>query len=371
MQNSFSQRSQGADLVAGGVRYRTWAPGKSEVAAVISNRAGAEQRIIRLTKSEDGYFAGLDAQGRAGDRYQYRFEGRDWPDPASRFNPDGVHGPAEVIDPRDYQWQDGSWRAPAFSGLVLYELHLGTFHAGRDFSGDDREARYLVDLGVNAIEIMPIADFPAHETGVTTACLLYAPARGLRVAQRTASAGRCGPQPRHRGVLDVVYNHLVRMELSRDTVGPYFFTRSTRRPGAMRSISTRAGGRANFLENAATGGGNFTSMASALMRRTRCRRLGNAYSRGGGGASALVRRITYGGGRTERAAALFPTGPRGHGTRRGLGGRFSPRCTRLLTGASEGYYRSYEGTVEELAATLRDGWLLHRASHGRVANECA
>ena len=190
------------------MRYRTWAPDKNQVAAVIRDHTDAELRTVSLSKNDDGYFSGLDQQGRAGDRYQYRFDGGDWPDPASRFNPDGVHGPAQVIDPCEYEWQDDAWRTPALSGLVLYELHLGTFTPEGTFRAAIDKLDHLVQLGVNAVEIMPIADFPGSRNWGYDGVLLYAPARAygspndLRALVDAAHA---------RGlavVLDVVYNHL-------------------------------------------------------------------------------------------------------------------------------------------------------------------
>ncbi len=134
-------RSQGAEVVAGGVRYRTWAPGKAEVAAVIYSARGAVERTVSLGKETEGYFSGLDPAGRAGDRYKYRFNGGDWPDPASRFNPDGVHGAAQVIDPDDFTWSDQAWNAPLVSELVIYELHIGTFTPEGTFRAAIEQAR--------------------------------------------------------------------------------------------------------------------------------------------------------------------------------------------------------------------------------------
>ena len=134
-------RSQGADLVESGVRYRTWAPGKEEIEAVIFDPAGPADRVVSLGKEPGGYFSAIDPDGRAGDRYKYRFGGSDWPDPASRFNPDGVHGAGEVIDPNDYRWADGGWSPPRVSELIIYELHIGTFTAGGNFQRDDRQTR--------------------------------------------------------------------------------------------------------------------------------------------------------------------------------------------------------------------------------------
>ncbi len=179
---NLSLRSQGADLLPeGGVRYRTWAPGK-EVAVVVTSAAGAERREFSLGEESGGYRSAIDREGRAGDRYKYRFDGNEWPDPASRFNPEGVHGPAEVIDPRDYTWADEGWVAPPLAELVIYELHVGTFTPAGTFRGAIEKLDHLVALGVSAIEIMPVADFPGRtQLGLRRGVALRAGA-GLRHA---------------------------------------------------------------------------------------------------------------------------------------------------------------------------------------------
>ncbi len=174
---NLSTRSQGADVLPhGGVRYRTWAPGKT-VAVVITSAGGGTAREVSLGEEPGGYRSAVDGAGRAGDRYKYRFDGNDWPDPASRFNPEGVHGPAAVVDPRDYTWSDDGWVAPPLSELVIYELHIGTFTPAGTFRGAIEKLDHLAALGVNAIEIMPVADFPGERNWGYDGVLLYAPAR--------------------------------------------------------------------------------------------------------------------------------------------------------------------------------------------------
>ena len=126
--------------------------------------------------------AGLTLAGEVGDRYKYRFDGSDWPDPASRFNPEGVHGPSQVIDPHDYGWRDEGWVAPTLSDLVIYELHVGTFTPEGSFRAAVEKLDHLVDLGVTALEIMPVADFPGTRNWGYDGVSLYAPARSLRSA---------------------------------------------------------------------------------------------------------------------------------------------------------------------------------------------
>src|SRR4051794_20992390 len=103
--------AQGAEVVADGVWYRSWCE-HAEVEVVILDDAHRLARILSLEPEGGGYFSGVDRLGKAGDLYKYRFDGSDlWPDPASRFQPNGVHGPSMVVNP-DYDWHDRSWVAP-------------------------------------------------------------------------------------------------------------------------------------------------------------------------------------------------------------------------------------------------------------------
>ena len=170
-------RSQGADVVANGVRYRTWAPGKEKVEVVIFSAVNMAERSVSLGKEPGGYFSTIDPEARAGDRYKYRLDGQEWPDPASRFNPEGVHGAAAVIDPDDFTWQDGGWKPPPVSELIIYELHVGTFTTEGTFRAAIEKLDHLVALGVTALEIMPVADFAGQRNWGYDGVLLYAPAR--------------------------------------------------------------------------------------------------------------------------------------------------------------------------------------------------
>src|SRR5215212_2097344 len=95
-------RSQGAEVLRSAVHYRTWAPEAKQVGVVVFDSCGKRQRVIDLEREAGGYFSGLDHLGGPNDCYLYRFGGREWPDPASRFNPEGVHGPAMVVSPKGY-----------------------------------------------------------------------------------------------------------------------------------------------------------------------------------------------------------------------------------------------------------------------------
>lgn len=197
----------GASLGPGGVTYRLWALGHAGVEVAVGPRE-RPVRVLRLADEGEGLFAGTDPQGGAGDLYHFVIDGSEpVPDVASRFQPQGVFGPSEVMDPRAYAWSDRDWRKPPFRERVVYELHVGTFTPGGGFRDAIGHLDDLVRLGVNTIELMPVADFPGRWNWGYDGVMLFAPARcygrpdDLRALVDAAHA---------RGlavVLDVVYNH--------------------------------------------------------------------------------------------------------------------------------------------------------------------
>jgi maltooligosyltrehalose trehalohydrolase len=159
-----------------------------------------------LQKEEEGYWSGIDSQAKAGSLYQYRLDGHLFPDPASRFQPLGVHKPSEVME-NGFSWTDSHWRIPSLSEWVIYELHVGTFSPEGTYAGIEQRLRYLRDLGVNAIELMPVGDFPGRWNWGYDGVCLYAPAR---VYGRPDDFRHLVDAAHRAGlaiILDVVYNH--------------------------------------------------------------------------------------------------------------------------------------------------------------------
>jgi maltooligosyltrehalose trehalohydrolase len=173
------------------------------------SRLTGERRLHALTpETGGGYFSGLVPEARPGTEYRFQLgDGRDYPDPASRFQPNGPHGPSAVVDPAAFTWTDQSWPGISPAGLVLYELHVGTFTAAGTFQAAIAELGALAELGVTAIEVMPVADFPGlfgwgyDGVGLFAPTRLYGAPDDFRAFVDAAHAVGLGV------VLDVVYNH--------------------------------------------------------------------------------------------------------------------------------------------------------------------
>jgi maltooligosyltrehalose trehalohydrolase len=194
----------GAELLDGAVRFRLWAPRAAEVLVLLNGRPPHP-----MNRAADGWHELVCPDCPAGTRYKFQLErgGLEVPDPASRYQPLDVHGPSEVVDPRRYAWLDGDWRGRPWEECVLYELHIGTFTREGTFLGAVERLDWLADLGVTAIEIMPVADFPGTRNWGYDGVMLFAP---------DSSYGRPDDfkalidGAHARGImvlLDVVYNH--------------------------------------------------------------------------------------------------------------------------------------------------------------------
>ena len=194
----------GAELAPeGGVHFRVWAPDHARVAVVVDGRDAP------LARDADGYWSGLVTGAHAGARYRFRLgDGNAYPDPASRSQPDGPHGDSVVVDPGAYAWRDAAWRGPEQRGMVLYELHVGTFTPEGTWRAAMAKLPLLADLGVSCIEMMPVAEFPGRFGWGYDGVDLFAPTRlygtpdDLRAFVDEAHLLGMGV------ILDVVYNHV-------------------------------------------------------------------------------------------------------------------------------------------------------------------
>jgi maltooligosyltrehalose trehalohydrolase len=199
----------GAELTpTGEVRFRLWAPAARSVELVLYDAQGAARHTAALQPLAGGWFALLTDAAVAGSLYRYRVDDKqEVPDPASRCNPQGVHGPSEVIDPAAYAWEDAAWRAPPWHGSTLYELHVGTFNAPGTYASVAARLGHLKRLGVTAIELMPVAAFPGARNWGYDGVLPYAPQQSYGRPQELKALIDAAHQHGLAVILDVVYNH--------------------------------------------------------------------------------------------------------------------------------------------------------------------
>ncbi|HEX5688359.1 MAG TPA: malto-oligosyltrehalose trehalohydrolase, partial [Roseiflexaceae bacterium] len=167
----------GATPGSAGTHFRVWAPNARRVEVILFDQ-GRRSGSHPLEREADGYFAATLAGVSAGARYMYQLDGGSpRPDPASRFQPDGVHGPSEVVDPAAFQWSDAGWRGVALDDLIIYELHVGAATLEGTFDALIERLDDLRELGVTALELLPLADFPGQRNWGYDGVNLFAPSR--------------------------------------------------------------------------------------------------------------------------------------------------------------------------------------------------
>ena len=144
----------GAEPVPGGVRFRVWAPRRRSVEVVLE-----DSRPLRLEAETNGYFSGVVESARPGSLYRFRLYRGDrlFPDPASRFQPEGPHGPSQVMNAASFAWSDHDWKGLGIEGQVLYEMHIGTFTPDGTWQAAEQVLPELEDVGITVLEIMPVA----------------------------------------------------------------------------------------------------------------------------------------------------------------------------------------------------------------------
>ena len=202
---SFTRRyAVGAETDSAGTHFRIWAPKHEQVAVVFAD--GREQPLTRET---DGYFSGYQADAVHGNLYRIRLGGgpQTYPDPASRFQPQGPHGPSQIVDPSLFRWQDQDWPGITLEGQVLYEMHTGTFTETGTWKAAAGNLNKLKSVGITCIEMMPVAEFSGRFGWGYDGVDFFAPAHiygspdDLKSFVAAAHALGLGV------ILDVVYNH--------------------------------------------------------------------------------------------------------------------------------------------------------------------
>jgi maltooligosyltrehalose trehalohydrolase len=353
----------GSEITARGVHFRVWAPERERVEVVLEKTSTS----IALAAESGGYFSALAPDARAGDRYRFRLDGNErlLPDPASRFQPDGPHGPSEIVDPHLFSWTDGSWRGVERVGQVLYEMHIGTFTREGTWAAAVGELPKLAELGITVLEIMPIAEFPGRFGWGYDGVNWFAPTRLYgapddvrRFVDRAHSLGL-------GVILDVVYNHF----------GPdgNYITQFTKSYASENNV-TEWGAALNF------DGENCLGVREFVVQNARYwieefhldgLRLDATQQVFDGSATHILaelasvvrqaagQRSTYlvAENETQEAKLVRPRAKGGHGLDAVWNDDYHHSAMVALTGRSEAYYSDYGGTAQELLSAVKRGFL--------------
>jgi maltooligosyltrehalose trehalohydrolase len=334
---------------------------------VVLEQGPGEPDVVALEADDDGHFAGLAAGAAAGTLYRYRLNGalRALPDPASRFQPDGPHGPSRVVDPDVFAWSDAGWPGLTLPGQVFYELHVGTFTREGTWESAARALPPLAALGVTVVEVMPVAEFPGRFGWGYDGVCPFAPTRLYgepddvrRFVDRAHGLGL--------GVLlDVVYNHLGPDGCYLRELSPGWFSRRHRSEwgdglnfdgpdaGPVRAFVVANAGywidefHFDGLRLDATQSIHDASpehVVAALTRRAR---------RAAGARSIVV----VAENEPQDVRLLRPPATGGHGVDALWNDDFHHAARVAVTGRREAYYGDYRGTARELVAAARHGFL--------------
>ncbi len=319
-----------------------------------------------LTRDEHGYWSARFEDVGPGALYRYRVNGSDghvYPDPASRFQPDGVHGPSQVIDPRAFIWSDQGWRAPALSEIVFYELHVGTFSPEGTYRAAAERLPYFARLGVTAVELMPLGDFPGHRNWGYDGAAIFAPARCYGTPDDLRAFVERAHQLGLAVFVDVVYNHFGPDGAYANAFSPHYFTDAHRSPwgrGVNLDGPHSSAVRQFFMENAVhwlveyhmdglrldathamhdDGARHFLAELSSTIR-------------------AHVQRpaLLVAEDHRNLAQMLRPIEAGGFGIDAAWADDFHHQARVHTAGDCEGYYADFSGSSRDIATTLRKGW---------------
>lgn len=163
--------SLGARVGEKSVSFRVWAPKAHQIEVVFDNG-----KAEPLDRDSTGYYYGISAHARVGTTYRYRLDGQQaFPDPCSRFQPQGPHGPSQIVDSSSYTWSDQTWPGVQMAGHVIYELHVGAFTKEGTFDAAIEQLDFLKRLGITLLELMPIAEFSGRWNWDCDGVFLFAP----------------------------------------------------------------------------------------------------------------------------------------------------------------------------------------------------
>jgi 1,4-alpha-glucan branching enzyme/maltooligosyltrehalose trehalohydrolase len=234
-----------------GVLFRLYAPSVSAVN--VRYGPDSEPQVLALEERADGWFEGIARDAGAGTRYAFEIGDVVAPDPASRFQPDGVHGRSMVVDPLAFEWPDDGWKGLPWNEHVFYELHVGTFTPEGTYTAAQTKLDHLAELGVTAIELMPLSEFPGARNWGYDGVLPYAPSHNYGTPDDLKAFVAAAHARGLAVFLDVVYNHFGPEANYLWSYARNFYTEKYQTPwGAAIDVETPANSdvRAFFIDNA-------------------------------------------------------------------------------------------------------------------------
>jgi maltooligosyltrehalose trehalohydrolase len=342
--------------------FSVWAPRRRKVALHLF---GSPERFIPMKKSDCGFHQVVISDIAPHSKYIYRLDDlNEYPDPASRFQPEGVHGPSQIVDLGQFQWTDGNWNPPKLEESIFYEVHVGTYSEEGSLEGVRSHLAELAELGITTIELMPVAQFPGSRNWGYDGVYPFAvqnsyggPVALQRLVNEAHSHGLAV-------ALDVVYNHLGPEGNYFSQFGPYFSDRSSTPWGEAINFDGPDSGpvRQFFIENALFW---FEQFHIDVLRLDAVHSI---YDFGGFHILAeLENQTRLAGKRLGRnlslvaesnlndARILLPCEKGGHGLAAQWSDDFHYSLHAILTHERNGYYADF-GSVGHLATVLRDGW---------------
>ncbi len=355
----------GARWLGEATRFRVWAPEARGVELVLGPEDGTTR--VAMAPLDGGWFELRRPDSPPGTRYRYSIDdGSPLPDPASSFQPAGVHGPSEVVDHGAFPWTDQDWSGVRLDDLVLYELHVGTFTPEGTFGAAIHRLPYLAELGVTAIELMPVADFPGERNWGYDGVAPYAPARcygrpdDLRALVDAAHGAGLAVH------LDVVYNHLGPDGAYQGSYASRYYSVTHQTPwGAAINFDgpDSAPVRQYVVDNAVAWirdyhiDGLRLDATHAIMDespRHILAEIADAVHQAGreAGRAALVIAEDA----RNLAHLVRPEAEGGFGLDAVWSDDFHHQMRRRLAGDRDGYFQDFDGTAADIAATVRQGW---------------
>ncbi|MGH7875626.1 MAG: malto-oligosyltrehalose trehalohydrolase, partial [Candidatus Binatia bacterium] len=358
----------GAEVqAAGGVHFRVWAPRRKRVEILLEPAGGAHPpAAYELEPDTAGYFSGLLSDAAPGMLYRYRLDGeKAYPDPASRFQPEGPHGPSQIVDPANFKWTDHGWSGIQLASQVIYEMHVGTFTRQGTWAAAADELETLAELGITVLEVMPVADFTGSFGWGYDGVDLYAPTRLYgtpddfrRFVDRAHRAGLAV-------ILDVVYNHFgPEGAYFTEFAAEYFTDRYTNEWG--RSINFDGKNSAPVREFIVANAGYWidefhldglrldatqqifdATSPHVLAEITRCARE----------ASRGRKIIIIAENEAQHVKLIEPVEQGGYGMDALWNDDFHHTAVVAMTGRNEAYYSDYQGAPQEFVSAVKWGYL--------------